>query len=333
MRYAAAMRVVLYEWCLSGGLVADDAALAREGRVMLEALAADAAKDPALEVTALVADGRSLALPPTTRREAGGDVPALVAAARAADWTVVVAPESDGILARLVRVVREAGGRVLAPADRVIGIAADKQATVEALAARGVPVPAGRPLAAGEPVPGEFRMPAIRKRRDGCGGDGLDILATPHAPPADRPARLEAFARGTPVGVSCICGPRAIEALPPLRQRFTEGPRPRYLGGDPVTDGRVAARAASRAVAAVSALGADAGWVGVDMILGARPDGRDDRVLEVNPRITTSFVAQAGLLASSLVAAMIEAAMGGAVAPVPAARPAPAAGSFRLAAD
>ena len=32
------------------------------------------------------------------------------------------------------------------------------------------------------------------------------------------------------------------------------------------------------------------GWVGVDMILGSCNDGRDDRVLEINPRLTTSFV-------------------------------------------
>ena len=32
------------------------------------------------------------------------------------------------------------------------------------------------------------------------------------------------------------------------------------------------------------------GWVGVDMILGSCNDGHDDRVLEINPRLTTSFV-------------------------------------------
>ena len=42
------MRVLLYEWCSSGGLAEEDAAIAPEGRLMLEALAADAATSAAI---------------------------------------------------------------------------------------------------------------------------------------------------------------------------------------------------------------------------------------------------------------------------------------------
>lgn len=327
------MRVVLYEWCMSGGLAGGDASIAREGRMMLESLAADAAKDAGLDVTVLVEEGRSVDLPSPARAisvQEGAHVESLVAAVRAADWTVVVAPESDGILTRLVTAVREAGGHVLAPDDRVIEVASDKQATVDALAARGVPVPAGRALAAGAPIPAGFHMPAVRKARTGCGGDGLEILASRDARPATHAARLEAFAPGTPVGVSCICGARSIVALPPMRQVFTDGPAPRFLGGAPIADDRLAARAKALALAAARALGADLGWLGVDLILGSRADGRDDRVLEVNPRITTSFVGLASLYASSLVAAMIEATSSAASSLVPAPCPTPQAGGFRI---
>jgi hypothetical protein len=327
------MRVVLYEWCLSGGLAGGDAAIAREGRMMLEALAADAAKDPALDVTVLVEAGRAIALPDRTRAvtvPVGDDVASLVAAARAADWAVVVAPETAGELAARVRAVRAAGGHVLAPADRAIAIASDKQATVDALAARGLPMPAGRPLAAGESIPAGFHMPAVRKARTGCGGDGLQILDTHDAEPASFPARLEAFALGTPVGVSAICGPRATIVLPPLRQVFAASPSPRYLGSDTLADERLAARARALAARALAAVGVDCGWAGVDLILGPGADGRDDRVLEVNPRVTTSFVGQAGLFESSLVAAMISAATGTEAFFAPVANPPPRAGSFRL---
>jgi len=83
------MRVVLYEWCLSGGLAGGDAAIAREGRMMLEALAADAVKDPALDVTVLVEAGRTVDLPDCARAvtvPVGDDRASLVAAARTADW-------------------------------------------------------------------------------------------------------------------------------------------------------------------------------------------------------------------------------------------------------
>jgi hypothetical protein len=53
------------------------------------------------------------------------------------------------------------------------------------------------------------------------------------------------------------------------------------------------------------------GWVGVDMILGDREDGVDDRVLEVNPRMTTSFVGLSTLGTASLLRAMLAVAAGG----------------------
>jgi predicted ATP-grasp superfamily ATP-dependent carboligase len=290
-----------------------------EGRAMLEALAADAAKDAALDVTVLADPERPVALPRgVLEREvpAGREVESLVAAARAHDWTVIVAPETDGILASRVAAARAAGARVLAPSAAFIDIAADKQATVNALAVAGVPVPAGRTLAPGEPVPVGFRMPAVRKDRASVGCDGVQIVRDSNVAPAAKSARLEAFVAGTPVGVSCVCGPEEVIVLPPMRQRFTTGDAPRYTGSDLLADPGLARRAeglARRAVAAVDrAAGGHgaSGWVGVDMILGVRDDGRADRVLEVNPRLTTSFVALAARSGTSIVRTMLALAAG-----------------------
>ena len=309
------IRILLYEWCCSGGLAGrgpgdDFEGIAREGRMMLEALAADAVRDAEIDVTVLVDDALSLSLPadvhirPVPR---GGEVDALVAAALTHDWTVIVAPETDGVLASRVATVRAAGGRVLGASDAFIAIAADKQATINALAAAGVPVPAGRSLAPGETAAVGFHMPAVRKDRSSAGCDGVQIIRDPNVVPAPRAMRLEAFVAGVPVGVSCLCGPDRIDVLPPMRQRFTESDTPRYVVSDLLDDPRLVRRAealARRAVAAIDrAAGGDAaaGWIGVDMILGLRDDGRDDRVLEVNPRVTTSFVALAARSDQSLV--------------------------------
>ncbi|MFM8634295.1 MAG: ATP-grasp domain-containing protein [Planctomycetia bacterium] len=314
------MRVLLYEWCCSGGLggapkgEAFDS-IAREGRMMLEALAADASKDPSLEVTVLVDATRPIDLPKGTHAvpvSEGHEVEMLLTAAHDAAWTLIVAPESDGILAERVRAVRSACRQVLGCDDVFIAIASDKQSTIQALAAAGVPVPAGRGMAAGETVPPGFRLPAVRKARDGAGCDGLTIIHDAAIAPSSRPSRLEAFVSGMPVGVSCLCGPSGIEPLPPMRQRFSQDASPRYLGSEILDDADLAARAAGlarRAVAAVMAAAggiAAAGWVGVDMMLGGREDGRDDRVLEVNPRLTTSFVWLAPRSPSSLVRSMID---------------------------
>ncbi len=308
------MRVLLYEWCCSGGLAGGDASIAREGRMMLEALAADAAKVSWLDVSVLVDSAMTLMLPDSAHAIAvkpGEEIEQLLVAARDADWTLIVAPESEGILLDRVRRVRAASGRVLAVHDEAIATASDKQATIEALAARGVPVPAGRPLAADEPIPAGFHLPAVRKGRTGCGCEELSLVTSRTIAPAPMRTRLEAFVAGIPVGVSVLCGPRAAVPLPAMQQRFSSGATPRYLGSDLLTDRELTARATTLALAAAKAIGAEAGWLGIDVILGTRADGRDDRVLEINPRLTTSIVGLAPLFASSLVAAMIESAVGG----------------------
>lgn len=313
------MKLLLYEWCCSGGLAGASAEIGAEGRAMLEALAADASRESSLDVTVLVDAHQKVSVPTSARTimlDGVNDIASFVTAAREADWTIIVAPETDGILFDRVAAVRDAGARVLGASTAFITVAADKQATVNALAAAGVPVPAGRALAAGASVPIDFHMPAVRKLRDGVGGEGFARLTSvTDAEPVPQPTRLEAFAAGTPVGVSCLCGGGAVEVLPPMAQRFSSSMPPRYLGGEPLAPGPRADRAMSLARRAVDALAraageanAAVGWVGVDMILGARDDGRADRVLEVNPRLTTSFVLHAAAASRSLVRRMLDVA-------------------------
>lgn len=344
------MKVLLYEWCCSGGLSGPDAAwmlpeagaaielegTIREGRTMLEAVVADATRDDTLQVTVLVDAARVLALPTgvTVRTVSpGSEIDVLGEESRRADATLIIAPETRGILERRVAVARRGGGRVIAPGGRFIAVAADKQATIDALAAAGVPVPAGRSLAPGECWPPGFRLPAVRKARASVGCDQLLIVQAAEGtpPPAPQATRLEAFVPGTPVGVSCLCGPHGIHVLPPMLQLFSPGPQPEYRGGLLLRETRLVARAerlARRSIAAVisAVIGGGrsaavspppestaVGWVGVDMLLGADDDGRGDRVLEVNPRLTTSFVGLAAVFGQGLTRTLLAVADGHAV--------------------
>lgn len=330
-RREMAMRLVIHEWCCSGGLAGADARhvlgddadaepLAREGRAMFQSLVADAVRDGGFEVAALVDEALAIELPDTVERivvKAGHEVTSLAAACRSAEATIVVAPETADVLAARVAAVRAAGGRAVAPGDAFIRIAADKQATIDALAAAGVPVPAGRSLAPGESWPEAFVRPGVRKARASAGCDGLVVVQPGAAPPCPVPmaTRVERWIDGTPVGVSCLGGPRGIVPLAALRQRFSVGPFLTYVGAAPLDDRGRRARAETLASRAVEALARrdrtpPAGWIGVDMILGTRDDGLDDRVLEVNPRLTTSFVGLAAGSPASLVRAMLDVAEG-----------------------
>lgn len=332
-------RLCLYEWASAGGLDGPDGrrvtrdpslteAILQEGLAMLSALAGEAAASSQLSTRVLLGNTVHFEPPPgvdVVRVPSGREPAALVAAAQASDWLIIVAPETAGILENRLRRVADTGCRVAGPTAAFAALAADKQATATALASGGVPVPAGRLLAAGERPPDAFARPLVRKHRFSTGCDGLTILhdKTSAAELAEHDERLEAYVEGTPVSVSVVCGPRGLWPLPAVLQEFSPGTSPRYLGGrlpvprDIASRGqRLATRAIQAAVRAVTngdaeGVPAAAGWVGVDMILNAREDGRGDRVLEINPRMTTSLVGLRQCSRQNLIEAMLTAAAGG----------------------
>ena len=79
----------------------------------------------------------------------------------------------------------------------------------------------------------------------------------------------------------------------------------RYLGGIFPLARNLAQRACRLARATLTALPRTRGFVGVDMILGEPADGSRDVVLEVNPRLTTSYVGLRRGTSSNLAAAML----------------------------
>jgi predicted ATP-grasp superfamily ATP-dependent carboligase len=87
----------------------------------------------------------------------------------------------------------------------------------------------------------------------------------------------------------------------------------RYLGGSSPIEPALADRAQRLALAALACFPATRGYVGVDLILGQADDGSGDVVVEVNPRLTTSYVGLRRLLQTNLATAMLAAAAGRAV--------------------
>jgi predicted ATP-grasp superfamily ATP-dependent carboligase len=62
------------------------------------------------------------------------------------------------------------------------------------------------------------------------------------------------------------------------------------LGGELPLSAGLAERASALAERALAAMPMTVGYVGVDLVLGREPDGSEDAVIEINPRLTTSYV-------------------------------------------
>jgi predicted ATP-grasp superfamily ATP-dependent carboligase len=314
------MHIFVYEWATGGGLVEEPGALpeslVREGAAMISALAADLVRINGCRVTTL-RDPRvlQLALPgcdvvDVLSRTSHGDEISHFAAV--ADGTILIAPEFDGILLRTARRVAAAGGRLLSPSTEFIRITANKQRTCDVLAAAGVPVPDGCELQSEEPLPTAFSYPAVLKPVDGAGSQDTYVVSGPHdAPPAYAwPRRLERYVPGLAASIAMICGPAGRMTLPPCKQRISTDGRLRYLGGELPLPAGLASRATELADRALAALPHVVGYVGVDLVLGREPNGREDAVIEVNPRLTTSYVGLRAAAQANLADAMWQVAHG-----------------------
>jgi tyramine---L-glutamate ligase len=119
---------------------------------------------------------------------------------------------------------------------------------------------------------------------------------------------LQPFVAGTPASAAFLVGPGQVLALPPTRQRVSEDGRFRYEGGSLPLPPAEAGRAANLARRAVEAVPGLFGYVGVDLVLAGVADG--DRVLEINPRLTTSYVGLRSLAEDNLAAALLRVAAG-----------------------
>jgi predicted ATP-grasp superfamily ATP-dependent carboligase len=154
--------------------------------------------------------------------------------------------------------------------------------------------------------------PLVRKPIDGAGS--WHVCLTHRAELAawldgSQDICVQAFCPGRPASVVGLCGGRQPELLPPCWQ-WLEPPTFAYRGGEVIVAGELAERARRLASRALAALPATRGYVGVDLVLGEPPDGSRDVVIEVNPRLTTSYVGLRQLATSNLAEAMWRLATG-----------------------
>jgi predicted ATP-grasp superfamily ATP-dependent carboligase len=264
---------------------------------MLEALAGDFSRVPGVRVWTL----------PRPRLERDRRTFRRIAAR--ADWSVVIAPEFEGILLDLCREVESVGGRLLGPSPAIVALAGDKWACYHHLLKAGIPT--SRTWLVSDPrVPDEARFPLVQKPLDGAGSIDTFLVRNPEQIQRRPGFLLQEFVPGTPASVALLCGPDRIVPLVPAYQVLSDDGEFRYLGGRLPLPKPLAARAVHLATRAVESLAYPRGYLGVDLVLGEDEGGSGDAVIEINPRLTTSYVGLRALAEGNLAEAMLRIARG-----------------------
>jgi predicted ATP-grasp superfamily ATP-dependent carboligase len=308
------MHLFVYEFTSAAAPAGPKASSLRtEGRAMLAALLEDFSRIPGVVADAILGAASDAILPAGVavhRTETQNEETLFRRLASAADGTLVIAPEIDGVLADRLRLVEEAGGRLLGPTSAAARLTGDKLLLAEHLRQRGVPTPAT--VRRSQTAPS---FPSVCKPRLGAGSQEIYLIRNEDewrkaaaVLPSDGIVQL--FVPGVAASVAFLIGPGLRLALPAAAQHLSTDGRFRYLGGSLPLPAPLAERATRIAARAVDSVKGLRGYVGVDVVLGPAADGGDDFVIEINARLTTSYIGLKALAEFNLAAAMLAVAAG-----------------------
>ncbi len=306
--------VFVVEWASGGGAWIDggdwsDADLyLRQGSAMAQAFVEDLVA-AGFEVTLLIdARNRYSAFSCQARQRSIASAAefwrALREEAERADWYLVIAPECGDRLLQCHASLSGLAVKSLSPVGEFLKTASSKHATCDRLLRAGVQRLQGMIFDAGvDPWPPRLKPPVIIKPDDGAGGERLlvatwDDLVRPGA----GQWRIEPWIPGVAVSIVAWCGPRGICWTVPMKQRFDPATG-EYVGGAFPLPEELALRAERLAATVLDALGPTQGYVGLDLVLA--DDSADDAVVDVNPRLTCSYVGLRQIYASNLAASLV----------------------------
>ncbi len=303
------MRVFVYEFCcaqtLRGGLAR---ALRDEGRAMLAAVASDLRTVDGIDPVVLLGRGVQLDVDCSRLQCDREERRWFRQLATECDGTIVIAPESDGILLERCRWVEEAGGQLFGPNSDAIQLTGDKLAFAKHLQAHAIATPKTVELASlAGGIPRSF-LPGVLKPRDGAGSQATylvrraeDVRTAVEAHPGVE-FLLQPRVEGIAASVGILVGPEQCVPLLPAEQTLSADGRFHYRGGRAPLPRSLRARARELALRAVRSVAGLRGYIGVDLVLGEK----GDYVIEINPRFTTSYVGVRELARTNLAAALLD---------------------------
>ena len=285
------MRILVYEWACAGGYRSSPSILC-EGYAMMSAVAEDFSKIAEVAVSldpALAASSRGLKPAAASLREAIESFKP--------DYALIIAPESAGTLKSLVEETTDLGVSLLNCSPDAIELCGDKQRTLEEAERVGLAAPSSMVVSTLEAPQQLPWSKAVAKPIDGVGcdslylvGDRLELLKALRLMRSSgwHRAVIQEYVRGANLSVSLISHHSAPRAYT-VNSQFVKLAAPpglsSYMGGYTpirIPEAKRAAEAAEKLCRSIRGL---RGYVGVDMVLADEP-----YVIEVNPRLTTSYV-------------------------------------------
>jgi predicted ATP-grasp superfamily ATP-dependent carboligase len=313
------LKILIHEYITGGGWKEAEMppGLASEGFLMLSALLEDFMKwgkltvcttlDKRVAGTSIKADNITVIYPDEYEET-------LSRLARECDYAIVIAPESNGILADLHMLMRDNNAIYLGCDIGAIHITGDKWECYKILSKAGLPLPATnivekgscpaiairkrpiKPLSAnrldietGRPI----NFPLILKPVDGVGCEGVNLIKDEttlkdileHDPAYGNRALLQEYIKGEHLSVSIISAGNKFIILSLNRQHISEGMPFKYSGGEimqPPDKEDELHHIVRKIIEIIPGL---KGYFGVDLIRSN--DGY--KIIEINPRLTTSY--------------------------------------------
>lgn len=302
------MKIFVYEHVTGGGMAGTlvPPGLLREADLMVRCLIEDLAGCPGVELLSS-RDARLPAIPGIETMRVGVDDDqgaTFVRGVEAADAVWPTAPETGGALEHLATEVERRGKTLLGCRPAAVQVAASKRRTALTLAAAAIPVV---PTFAADATIPDWPGRWVTKPDDGAGAEGT--LVTPDWRTASR--RLDAdpslmaqpWLEGTPLSLSMLCldGQGLLLSCNRQHVRISDGcvALAAIEVNAPVEDWDDLAALAGRIATTLPGLW---GYVGVDLVL---TDG-GPVVLEVNPRLTTSYCGLGRALGTSVAAMVLD---------------------------
>ena len=320
------MRIGVLEWASCGGAVgtADlPASIRSEGWSMCRAVI-ESLHSAGLDCCTVLDHSLNHAVDPTVGQAVHRLDPAQnireqwQAVYKTCDATIVIAPESDNILLELEAWCAAVGIRTCNSDAHFIQHSGDKWLTAQHLHAHRLPHPDTQLLSQWNSTSRPHDTTWVVKARDGVGCEGMQRLTVDQLRALQRESMqhndgdrwiVQPWLSGTAFSRTAIVDCHGhFHWLPVMRQLLHVDTTVTYRGGSLVLDDCLTDQQADHLQRAILALpGQPRGWIGVDFLLD---DSHQLTVIEINPRLTTSFVGLSQACDVSLAALIVRAVIG-----------------------